>query len=935
MTKYGLRTRVIIFTLAPTLIIGALSSAFFIYNRSHDLEQQLSLTGQAIIEPLAIAIEIGLSIESRENVRRLIGHTHRQHSQYIRTIAVFTDQNELFVTSNYHRDLDLFAVQNKQAIPDRLEIQYLADSLLLRAPIRIIGSFNSLVNQDPPIGYIAIEMDLSQVKLEKYQEAISVAVAFIFGIILAGLFAYRLLLDVEMPINQMISMIDKIRRGHLNVRIEGKLLGEVDVLKNGINAMAISLSEYHIEMQQSIDQATSDLRETLEQLEIQNIELDIAKKSAQEATKVKSEFIANMSHELRTPLNSVLGFTRQILKTQLSSNQEDYLQTIEKSANSLLYIINDILDFSKLEAGKFLLESIPFDLEETVDDVMRQLALMAHEKGLDLNLHISPQIPMGVIGDPKRLQQVLTNLIGNATKFTEQGYIRVSVELKHQRNEQLELQFFIRDTGIGISEQQQAQLFQAFRQADASINRRYGGTGLGLVITQKLIQQMGGKIGLSSHLNQGSTFWFTLPLIQTTQHLLPFVDNDILHNQTLLWIEADAQNPHLLTESLTPFGLSVSYFPELPVEHERVYAIVFNIEINDGADIKTLLAQLHMAKKFTSMVIFCLPTTELALSEQLLYAGASACLPKPLSIRKLIKKLQQTQSSQAKNTLLIDGYSTPLPANLPPPKAQVTVMALDDNPANLKLISTLLHQRVSHVVTADDGRKAVNNALHQRFDLILMDIQMPELDGVSACKEIRKTALNANTPIVAVTAHAIEGERERLLAQGMDDYLTKPIDEKMLEQILQRWIPMPSDNLIEVTQQRPPPLILENTRVVGINWPLAIQHAGNKEDLAKEMLQMLVFSFDEIEKNINLALNGKPIPLSGIIHKLHGSCAYSGVPTLQKLCAEIETRLNQHASIDDIEPELFELLDEIHNIRLQANNTPEWNVVTIPVTSEP
>lgn len=327
-------------------------------------------------------------------------------------------------------------------------------------------------------------MDLSTVKLKQYQEIISAGVVLILGIILSGFFAYRLLQDVEIPIKQMISMIDRIRRGHLDVRIEGKLLGELDTLKNGINAMAISLSEYHLEMQQSIDQATSDLRETLEQLEIQNVELDIAKKNAQEAARVKSEFLANMSHELRTPLNGVIGFTRQMLKTQLSSSQHDYLQTIEKSANNLLTIINDILDFSKLEAGKLLLENIPFDFEDSLDEVMRLLAPMAHEKGLELNLRIDPRIPAGVIGDPLRIQQVLTNLIGNAAKFTERGNISVSVDLKQQRDERLELQFIIRDTGIGISERQQSQLFQAFRQADASISRRYGGTGLGLVITQ-------------------------------------------------------------------------------------------------------------------------------------------------------------------------------------------------------------------------------------------------------------------------------------------------------------------------------------------------------------------------------------------------------------------------------------------------------------------
>lgn len=266
--------------------------------------------------------------------------------------------------------------------------------------------------------------------------------------------------DVTRPISNMVSMVDRIRRGHLGSRIEGQMLGELDTLKNGINAMAVSLSEYHSEMQQSIDQATSDLRETLEQLEIQNVELDIAKKDAQEAARIKSEFLANMSHELRTPLNGVIGFTRQMLKTRLTPSQRDYLQTIEKSANNLLTIINDILDFSKLEAGKLMLENIPFDFQDTVDEVMRLLAPMAHEKGLELNLRVENRIPSGVIGDPLRIQQVLTNLIGNASKFTERGQIDVEASLKLDREDIVEVQFKVRDTGIGISERQQSQLFQ-------------------------------------------------------------------------------------------------------------------------------------------------------------------------------------------------------------------------------------------------------------------------------------------------------------------------------------------------------------------------------------------------------------------------------------------------------------------------------------------
>ena len=268
--------------------------------------------------------------------------------------------------------------------------------------------------------------------------------------------------DVTGPIRNMVNTVDRIRRGQLDSRVEGFMLGELDMLKNGINSMAMSLAAYHEEMQHNVDQATSDLRETLEQMEIQNVELDLAKKRAQEAARIKSEFLANMSHELRTPLNGVIGFTRLTLKTDLNATQRDHLTTIERSANNLLAIINDVLDFSKLEAGKLILESIPFLLRTSLDEVVTLLAHSAHDKGLELTLNIKNNVPDNVIGDPLRLQQIVTNLVGNAIKFTEHGNIDVLVEQRAISNSRVQIEIQIHDTGIGIPERDQSRLFQAF-----------------------------------------------------------------------------------------------------------------------------------------------------------------------------------------------------------------------------------------------------------------------------------------------------------------------------------------------------------------------------------------------------------------------------------------------------------------------------------------
>lgn len=928
MTRYGLRARVITLTLAPTLIIGLLLSAFFSFNRYQDLEGQVVNTGTSIIEPLAIASESGMKLESRESVRQLISYAHRKNSKLVRSIAVFDERHELFVTSNFHPDFESLTYPKDKPIPHLSSSNLLDNTLILRTPIiaegQYINSANGQSQANQAIGYIAIELDLSSLRLQQYQEVFSAFLVLILGLGLSGVFAFRLMHDVTQPITHMKNMVDRIRRGHLDVRIEGKMHGELDSLKNGINAMAVSLSEYHVEMQHSIDQATSDLRETLEQLEIQNVELDIAKKRAQEAARVKSEFLANMSHELRTPLNGVIGFTRQMLKTHLSTSQTDYLQTIERSANNLLSIINDILDFSKLEAGKLALENIPFEFQASLEEVVNLQATNAHEKGLELTLKIDPKVPPGVVGDPLRIQQILTNLVGNSIKFTERGNIDISVELRSQSEDSIELQFMVRDTGIGISERQQAQLFQAFSQADASISRRYGGTGLGLVITQKLVSQMGGEISLTSRLHQGSTFWFTLRLSTTDMPMTELIETQCLQDKQLLLIEPNMQAASITQQILTQEGLVVTYRSVMPDESTSYDYVLLNLAANQEYQFDTVSGWAIGAKKIAQNVIIGTPSTELALGEQLMKEVDVQCITKPLSRKKLLQTLISNQAP----TLIAPAIETHSEEKLP-----LTVLAVDDNPANLKLITALLKERVETVISCTSGQKAIDKAKETSFDIIFMDIQMPQMDGVTACKNIKELANNANTPVIAVTAHAMVGERDRLLEAGMDDYLTKPIEEHVLQQVLIHWSPTSEVEHIEKIDPAHPAVSTEvdNSSVsdseasvhknIIIDWQAAMKQAANKEDLARDMLQMLVDFIPEVYEAAEKAIEDSDYPveaLTHIIHKMHGSSSYSGVPRLKSVCATIEKELRSGTSVEDIEPELFELQDELDKVQATA-----------------
>lgn len=476
MTNYSLRARMMILILAPTVLIGLLLSIFFVVHRYNDLQRQLEDAGASIIEPLAVSSEYGMNLQNRESIGQLISVLHRRHSDIVRAISVYDDHNRLFVTSNFHLDPSQMQLPAGAPFPRRLSVDRHGDIMILRTPI-ISESYSpdesaiaDAKNTKNMLGYVALELDLKSVRLQQYKEIFISSVMMLFCIGIALIFGWRLMRDVTGPIRNMVNTVDRIRRGQLDSRVEGFMLGELDMLKNGINSMAMSLAAYHEEMQHNIDQATSDLRETLEQMEIQNVELDLAKKRAQEAARIKSEFLANMSHELRTPLNGVIGFTRLTLKTELNPTQRDHLNTIERSANNLLAIINDVLDFSKLEAGKLILESIPFPLRNTLDEVVTLLAHSSHDKGLELTLNIKNDVPDNVIGDPLRLQQVITNLVGNAIKFTESGNIDILVEKRALSNTKVQIEVQIRDTGIGIPERDQSRLFQAFRQADASIS---------------------------------------------------------------------------------------------------------------------------------------------------------------------------------------------------------------------------------------------------------------------------------------------------------------------------------------------------------------------------------------------------------------------------------------------------------------------------------
>ncbi|WP_079954101.1 two-component sensor histidine kinase BarA [Salmonella enterica] len=911
MTNYSLRARMMILILAPTVLIGLLLSIFFVVHRYNDLQRQLEDAGASIIEPLAVSSEYGMNLQNRESIGQLISVL--RHSDIVRAISVYDDHNRLFVTSNFHLDPSQMQLPAGAPFPRRLSVDRHGDIMILRTPI-ISESYSpdesaiaDAKNTKNMLGYVALELDLKSVRLQQYKEIFISSVMMLFCIGIALIFGWRLMRDVTGPIRNMVNTVDRIRRGQLDSRVEGFMLGELDMLKNGINSMAMSLAAYHEEMQHNIDQATSDLRETLEQMEIQNVELDLAKKRAQEAARIKSEFLANMSHELRTPLNGVIGFTRLTLKTELNPTQRDHLNTIERSANNLLAIINDVLDFSKLEAGKLILESIPFPLRNTLDEVVTLLAHSSHDKGLELTLNIKNDVPDNVIGDPLRLQQVITNLVGNAIKFTESGNIDILVEKRALSNTKVQIEVQIRDTGIGIPERDQSRLFQAFRQADASISRRHGGTGLGLVITQKLVNEMGGDISFHSQPNRGSTFWFHINLDLNPNVIIDGPSTACLAGKRLAYIEPNATAAQCTLDLLSDTPVEVIYSPTfsaLPLAHYDI--MILSVPVTFREPLTMQHERLAKAASMTDFLLLALPCHAQINAEKLKQGGAAACLLKPLTSTRLLPALTEyCQLNHHPEPLLMDTS-----------KITMTVMAVDDNPANLKLIGALLEDKVQHVELCDSGHQAVDRAKQMQFDLILMDIQMPDMDGIRACELIHQLPHQQQTPVIAVTAHAMAGQKEKLLSAGMNDYLAKPIEEEKLHNLLLRY--KPGTNVAARLMAPEPAEFIFNPNAT-LDWQLALRQAAGKPDLARDMLQMLIDFLPEVRNKIEEQLVGEnPNGLVDLIHKLHGSCGYSGVPRMKNLCQLIEQQLRSGVHEEELEPEFLELLDEMDNVAREA-----------------
>ena len=727
---------------------------------------------------------------------------------------------------------------------------------------------------------IGLSEESTRSELRDFLRSATLAALLVTGV--GILLANVLLRRISAPIGALVQATEAVARGDLEVQIEAGGSPEIAVLARSFRGMVTRLRAYRGEVQEYQRGLERKVEERTRQLEATT-------RQAEEASRAKTQFLANMSHEIRTPMNGVVGMTQLLLRTPLNPQQQRYAETVRVSAESLLNVINDILDFSKVEAGRLELEELDFELRETIESVCDLLAQRAHDKRLELVAVVDEGVPETLVGDAGRLRQVLMNLIGNAVKFTETGEVSIRVGVASSEAPQVCLRFEVRDTGIGIAAEALPRLFHAFVQADGSTTRRYGGTGLGLAISRQIVELMGGTIEAESTLGAGSVFRFTAAFTQRDAPSHRAGRHAELQGKRTLVVDDNATNREVLARSLQTSGMAVTCAGDGPSAlrialEAAARGVPYELAILDmmmpGMDGLQLARAIRGSPELPVMRLLLLTSVgSQGEPHEARRAGVDAYLTKPVRQGQLLDVLAGMLSRNTAQRPDVGPVAQAAAFTSPGTK----ILVVDDNAVNRAVIVGMLEAYECRASEAADGAEAVRKSAEGEFDLVFMDCQMPVLDGFEATAAIRRQEAAANhrrVPIVALTASVLQGERERCLAAGMDDYLAKPVRQEELGNMVRRWasghpgLPTNSDGVLDHA-------VIESIR--------AMPSARAGDALSRLVGIYLQHTPAAIRQLRSAADGGQCGEAQRVAHTIKSSSAMLGATALARLLTDAET----------------------------------------------